>query len=235
MTPIHPDSVTLNDYVDEALPATERAAVESHVASCASCREMVSGLRSVVAAAAALKPTEPPRGAWGRLEREIRRRNGGMRATRWAWLAAAAALVLATFAGLRLAGVWQKPAAPGVAAVSPAPNAEAVQAELLQALQHYQNAVAGIERIASDGKGSLDPETATTLEKNLAVVDQAINESRAALKAQPDSEPAQQSLLESFKAKIALLQDTVALIDEMRKGNEAGASRLVTGLKKKGT
>jgi len=215
MTRIHPDSVTLNDYVDDALPEKERAAVDSHVASCASCREMVSGLRSVVVAAAALQPAEPPRAAWARIEREIRRQSGGRLAPRWRWLAAAATLVLATFAGLKLAGVWQKPAAPVIAA--PASNAEAVQAELLQALQHYQNAVAGIERIASDGKGSLDPETAATLEKNLAVVDQAISESRAALKAQPDSEPAQQSLLESFKAKIALLQDTVALINDMRK------------------
>jgi len=231
MTPIHPDSITLNDYVDDALPEKERAAVDSHVASCASCREMVSGLRSVVVAVAALEPVEPPRAAWARIEREIGRQSGGRLATRWRWLAAAAALVLATFGGLKLASVWQKPAAP-IIAIAPASNAEAVQAELLQALQHYQNAVAGIERIASDGKGSLDPETAATLEKNLAVVDQAISESRAALKAQPDSEPAQQSLLESFKSKIALLQDTVALIDEMRKGNEA---RIVPGLKQKGT
>jgi hypothetical protein len=142
--------------------------------------------------------------------------------------------VLATFAGLKVAGVWPKPPAPGVAAVAPASDAEAVQAELVLALQHYQNAVAGLERIASAGKGSLDPQTAATLEKNLAVVDQAISESRAALKAQPDSEPAQTSLLESFKSKIALLQDTVALINEMRKGNDAGTG-LVTGLKQKGT
>ena len=48
-------------------------------------------------------------------------------------------------------------------------------------------------------------------------------------------EPAQTSLLESFKSKIALLQDTVALINEMRKGNDAGSTGLVTGLKQKGT
>jgi hypothetical protein len=41
-------------------------------------------------------------------------------------------------------------------------------------------------------------------------------------------------LIENFKTKIALLQDTVALINEMRKGNEAGAARIVSGLKQKG-
>ena len=59
------------------------------------------------------------------------------------------------------------------------------------------------------------------------MIDQAITESRAALKTQPNSEPAQHSLLESFKTKIALLQDTVALINEMRKGNDAGAARIL--------
>ena len=80
---------------------------------------------------------------------------------------------------------------------------------------------------------TLDPQTASTLEKNLRVIDQAISESRSALRAQPASEPAQASLLESFKSKIALLQDTVALINEMRKGNDAGAARIVSGLKEK--
>ena len=40
-----------------------------------------------------------------------------------------------------------------------------------------------------------------------------------------------ESLIENFKAKIGLLQNTVALINEMRKGNEAGAARIVSGLK----
>jgi hypothetical protein len=101
---------------------------------------------------------------------------------------------------------------------------------LRQAEEHYQKAISGLEQIAKTEKGELDPRTADTLQANLAVVDQAISESRAALRTQPNSEPAQQSLLASFKAKIGLLQETVALINEMRKGNEAGAARIVSGL-----
>jgi hypothetical protein len=111
-----------------------------------------------------------------------------------------------------------------------APTAQSVEAELRQAEEHYQKAISGLEQIAKTEKGELDPRTADTLQANLAVVDQAISESRAALRAQPNSEPAQQSLLASFKAKIGLLQETVALINEMRKGNEAGAARIVSGL-----
>jgi anti-sigma factor RsiW len=236
MTPIHPDGVTVDDYVDGTLPATERAAVDAHLATCAECRELVAGLRSVVAAVSTLKPVEPPRAAWARIERTIRSENTGTATPRWwPWLAAAAVLVLATFAGLKLADLWQQPPAADLTASAPAPDAQAIEAELLQAEQHYQKAITGLERIASAEKGSLDPQTASTLEKNLAVVDQAISESRAALKAQPGNQPAQQSLLENFKTKVALLQDTVSLINEMRKGSEAGAARLLTGLKQKGT
>jgi len=233
MTQGHPDSVTLNDYVDSALPSSERAAVDAHLAVCGDCRELVAGLRAVLTAVSRLTPPEPPAAAWTRIERSIR--GAAASRARWTWLAAAAALLLATATGLKIAGVWPRPATPGITALAPATDAEAVQAELLQAEQHYQNAISGLERIANSEKGSLDPQTASTLEKNLAAVDQAINESRAALKVEPDSEPAQQSLLDNFKSKMALLQDTVALISEMRKGNETGTARVSTGLKQKGS
>jgi hypothetical protein len=152
------------------------------------------------------------------------------------WLAAAAALVLATVVGLRfLPGRGQTDTAPGAVETTSAGNAaQAIESELRLAESHYEKAIKGLEQIADSDQGALDPKTAATLQKNLAVIDQAISESRAAMRAQPASEPAQQSLVENFKTKIALLQDTVALINEMRKGNEAGAARIVSGLKTKG-
>jgi anti-sigma factor RsiW len=151
-------------------------------------------------------------------------------------LAAAAVVALATAVTLRLAP--SKPDTPGVpeAGIQNAggtSTAQSVEAELRQASEHYEKAIKGLEQIASAEQGTLDPRTAATLQQNLAVIDQAINESRAALNTQPNSEPAQQSLIDNFKTKIGLLQDTVALINEMRKGNEAGAARIVSGLKQK--
>ncbi|HMF99124.1 MAG TPA: zf-HC2 domain-containing protein [Vicinamibacterales bacterium] len=154
--------------------------------------------------------------------------------------AAAAAVVLATAVGIRyLPGrhgdtVGSRPPIETGAQASATGAAEAVESELRQAETHYENAIKGLEQIANAEQGALDPRTAATLQKNLAVIDQAISESRAALRSQPASEPAQASLIENFKTKIALLQDTVALINEMRKGNEAGAARIVSGLKEKG-
>ena len=42
---------------------------------------------------------------------------------------------------------------------------------------------------------------------------------------------AQESLFEALRNKVSLLQDTVTLINEMRKGNPEGTARVVSGLK----
>jgi hypothetical protein len=68
------------------------------------------------------------------------------------------------------------------------------------------------------------------LQKNLEVIDQAIGESRAALQTQPTSDVAQESLFEALRNKVVLLQETVVLINEMRKGNQEGTARIVSGL-----
>jgi len=265
---MHPNDETLNAYADGSLPANEAAEIERHVASCVSCRQLVDDLREILRATADLDLQDPPARAWMRIERAIQLEQEGARAEgarafqaserdiasghghgpakaghdgMWLpWLAAAAALVLATFVGLRYAPGRSQLAAPasqardGAAQASAGDAAQSVENELRQAEAHYENAIKGLEQIANAEQNALDPRTAATLQKNLAVIDQAINESRAAIRSQPASEPAQQSLIENFKTKIALLQDTVALINEMRKGNEAGAARIVSGLKQKG-
>jgi anti-sigma factor ChrR (cupin superfamily) len=250
---MHPNDTTLNDYVDGALGETERSGVDQHLTGCAACRQTVEDLRDILAATKELELHEPPVRAWSRLERAIKMERdhaepgvapGPARAGHYrvyaTWLAAAAALVLATAVGLRYAPGRHDEAtsnAPVGASVSASPTeaAQSIETELRQAEAHYENAIKGLEGIANSEQSELDPRTAATLQKNLAVIDQAISESRAAVRSQPASEPAQQSLIEGFKTKIGLLQDTVALINEMRKGNEAGAARIASGLKQKGT
>jgi len=243
---MHPDELVINDYVDSALPPGERDAVERHVAGCGECRQLVDDLRAIRRQTAALRPMEPPSRVWAGIEQSLRQPRDSR--PWWQWLAVAAMFVIATAAGVRF--VVSSRQAPGVAGTTAAATAsrssgtpaasadsadmaKSVEDDLLQAEQHYQRAIAGLEQIANADKGALDPHTAATLQKNLSVIDSAISESRAALKAQPTSEPAQASLLDSFRTKIALLEDTVALINEMRKGNDAGAAQIVSGLKQK--
>ncbi len=238
---MHPNELVINDYVDDALDRNARADVDRHLASCATCRQLVDDLRDVRQRAGALEPIAPPVRAWKRIERELERAGRSTdapRSRRWQWLALAAVLVLSTLVGVRYEWTRRQSGADAVAAGGSAVSdgreiAQSVASELLQAEQHYQKAITGLEQAANAEQSALDPQTAAAVRKSLSVIDQAINESRAALKVQPNNEPAQQSLLESFKTKIALLQDTVALINEMRKGNDAGAARIVSGLKQK--
>jgi hypothetical protein len=96
--------------------------------------------------------------------------------------------------------------------------------------QQYAEAIAGLEELAAADRDALDGDTADVLQASLTVIDDAIGESRAALETEPESELAQASLFDALRMKVALLQDTVALINEMRKGNQEGAARIVTEL-----
>jgi hypothetical protein len=115
-----------------------------------------------------------------------------------------------------------EPAAPGNA--EPEDPVQSVDSELALTEQHFQNAIE-----ATKNNQTVDPQTAAVLQKNLQVVNQAIKESRDALKTEPQSATAQQSLYDALKQKIQFLQDTIALMNEMRKGDAAGAAEIVEG------
>lgn len=221
---MHPNSLTLSEYVDRTLGRDEHAQVARHLETCEACRQLVDDFREIARAAAALDPVLPPQRVWSRIEKEIsadraRGTNAGRPGARaiaispsWTWLAAAAVLVLAVFIGVRFAPSTAPD--PGIAADTSA--AEAIEAELRLAEEHYQKAISGLERIANAENAAFDASTSATLHKNLAVINQAIDESRAAVRSAPASQQAQHSLIENFKTKLALLQDTVALINAAR-------------------
>jgi len=219
----HPDGLTIADYVDDALEASsEREAIDAHLHACSACRALADECRAIRAAAAALPPLTPPAAAWTRIEGAIRAEAAPRRPSHmaWSWLAAAAALLIVTVVGAR----WWLPArgTPSTSAAVGDSSADIaqVQAELLQAEQHYQNAINLLEGIARASEGALDAQTVAELERNLMAVDLAIGESRAALKADPTSTSAQRSLLDGYKAKLAVLEDAVALIDHAREDQD---------------
>jgi hypothetical protein len=153
-----------------------------------------------------------------------------------ALLAVAAALVIAIGASLML--LWPRagtPSAPTQTTTTapatgnpPAVNSvEDVENELRQAEQHYESAINRLQQIANSSQSSMDPQVAATLQKNVQVIDQAIAESRAALRSEPTSAPARDSLFEALRQKVMMLQDTIALMNEMRKGNSAGAAQVL--------
>jgi hypothetical protein len=240
----------LDAWLLQRLPRSDAEAIAAHLAGCPACRTLLADLRTIQAEARRIGEDGPPPGAWQRmavvLERdpEVQRVRAAAdvhttRGARWSrrWLAVAAVFVAAV--GLSLLVMQrtlqdQRPGTPGAfkdeaAAVS---LVETIEQELDKAAQHYENAIAGLEQIAHAGDTPLDPVLVATLRENLQVIDQAIDESRQALRSEPGSLMAQESLFDAFRRKVGLLQDTIALMNEMRKGNQAGAAAIATGLNK---
>lgn len=226
--------------VDGTIELTDRRALERHLEACPACAALVDDLLVLKRAAKALPPVQPSDAVRARIEQAVVRGDRSFRPPRRVLvpLAAAAVLAIATLAGI---GWWRAsngpatPAAPAAietdAGTGSAPELKSVEAELQLAEAHFQNAIAELEALTKDQQ-VLEPEVAAEVQKNLQVIDRAIGESRAALRAEPTSAPAQESLFEAFRSKIALLQDTIALINEMRKGDQAGAARIAEQLNK---
>ena len=76
----------------------------------------------------------------------------------------------------------------------------------------------------------LPGETKAAYKVNDAAIEHVIGQSRAVLASEPTDNLAQQSLFEALRSKLALLEDMVTLINEMRKGNQEGAARIVSGM-----
>jgi anti-sigma factor RsiW len=228
----------LSAFVDGALSDDERGAVAAHVSTCAACRGLVEDLERLRAAARSLGPVPPPDHIWLEVAGQIRLGErtapasapSAHRAPIWQWVGLAAALVVVTLGAYVVVRDQRPPAAPaagsGTAATA---SVDTVAQELTLAMQHYDKAIAELQTLAQSNSGALDPAVAATLQQNLQVVDQAIAQSRAALASDPTSEPARDSLMDALRRKVTVLEATVALINEMRQGNQEGAARVAAG------
>lgn len=241
----HEYSDAIAEFVDGTLDPARQRELERHVEGCPACRALVADLKTIQAAAFTLDRVELPPHLLPALRARLaaeplpsaRGRLLGFpasRTARAAWLAAAAALLVITTAGImsltRSAnqnGTQQAVTSP---VASPADPVASVQAELQLATDHYEKAIQQLEQIARSDDSTIDPQVAAVFQKNLQVIDQAIGESRAALQTQPTSAAVQEGLFDAMRSKVALLQQTVELINEMRKGNQAEAGRLIQGL-----
>jgi hypothetical protein len=124
----------------------------------------------------------------------------------------------------------EPPAATTASATSVAPGVEAVVEQLSAALE---KAITDLQTLAKDSDRPAEAQVAAGLLNNLAVVDQAIAESRMALAQDPTSAPARDSLLEALRRKVGVLQATMVLINDMRLGNADGAAQSAAGINKK--
>lgn len=207
----------LSDYLDGALDAPERLALEEHLAGCDECRTTLDELRAIVAQANALAPVEPATDLWpaiaARIESErelmmplpaeggrVSARGGSRRRLSFTipQLAAAAVVLVLASGG----SVWMLRGGNAVAptAIAPAGAVVPVSSGSTDA------DLAELEAVLATGERQLDPATVAVLRRNLLIIEQALVEAQAALEADPANPYLSRHYQNTLNKKRELLQ-----------------------------
>jgi len=212
----------LSDYLDDELDASERAALEQHLASCETCSAVLDELRQVVARAAHLPARPPAADLWAGIESRLdpvvsvatpfRARVTRRISFTMPQLVAAGLALMVTSGG----GVWilqhgghttDLPPAAATSEIDPAVVPIAI------ADPRYDEAIADLEQALASGRSRLDPGTVRILEANLDAIDKAIDQSRRALAADPANMYLHSHLADERQRKLALLRRGVGLLN----------------------
>jgi hypothetical protein len=210
----------LDGWVDLSLPEEQRLKVDSHLAECATCREEERQLRRLLTHASALpRSVSPPRDLWPEVSRRIERGRA------WSWpreswqpaLAVAAAVVVAVVAVV----LSQQPPPPVHTVVIPTPAAGSrysirpaslqMDPGLIAMEQDYQTAANALLAVLQERKPDLKPETLASVERNLAVIDEALAEVHRALEEDPARPELGRMLVSTHRKRVDVLRKMVKL------------------------
>ncbi|HET7602335.1 MAG TPA: zf-HC2 domain-containing protein [Gemmatimonadales bacterium] len=193
----------LDGYVAGRLLPADRDAIAQHARTCAACLADLDAAEALVAPLASLgRGVEPPTDLWPGVARRIQ-------PAPWRRRAAAVAAVLLLMAGSSAltAILLQRGTTP-----APVENGQSV-AQLIEA--QYAPRAEALSTLLERERASLDPATVATIERNLAVIDRAIAESREALARDP-SDPDLRALFRTSQAqRVALLEQATRIAREL--------------------
>jgi len=233
----HEYETDLGDYVDLSIAAARLGALEAHLAGCARCRALVADFRTLHTVAGSLERRTPPEHVWTRIAARVSEEAApsawwnpfAPRFLGWRPMLAGGALVALLAIGTWFS--WREVSTVQSARVDPAvAQVAALPADRPDATQTLDSDIVQLEGFVNARAEMLPGETKAAYQVNDAAIEDVIGQSRAAIASEPTDHLARQSLLEALQSKLALLEDMVALINEMRKGNQEGAARIVSGM-----
>lgn len=218
----------ISDFLDGTVSQEDRSALSVHLEDCLSCAEVQNDLRSIVTFCESQRGIydAPPneRAMWLRIRNVIEADNRQQAAAarkpakKQSWLgrswelsfgqlaAAAAAIVLvvslSTIVGLRR---WQSgPVAPGL---SGADTLSASAANLRNRISQQQHAIDYWNKRVEYNKARWSPEMRETFDRNLKVIDEAVNTSFESLTKNPHDEVSEEMLNVALNEKLTLLKE----------------------------
>ena len=211
MTSDHLSEWQRNEYAEDLLPAEAREAAAAHLATCPACAAEVDAVRTLRSRLAALpRSVDPGVDLRPGIRSRVRGESGtsGARGDRSrAPLAAAAAVALVAGA----AAVALLVDRGGDDVVGGAAGADPAARAVLALDREYGRAAGELRRALESGDVRLDPTTARLVRESLAVVDRAVEESRAALAEDPASPVARELVLAAHRQRLDVLRRATTL------------------------
>jgi len=213
----HDIETLLDGFVDGDLGVEERNRVDEHLSDCGRCRAAVTELGTLLDATAKLPDgIAPGRDLFpGILERigpgavEASPVAAASRARVSRWLAIAAAFAVVAITGSLV--LWMR-GAPEPALGPIQPTVEAIPASnagvepLRAAVRDYEEAAVLLLAVIDERRDRLSPETQAVLDKNLAIIDRAIDEVNATLESSPNTRENTLMLAAMHEQKVELLK-----------------------------
>jgi hypothetical protein len=217
----------ISDFVDGSLSQEDQSTLNSHLEECLSCADVRSDLQSLVGFCRTQRgqydavPNE--RALWLRIRNVIEAESvvaaPATREPRNSWLrrswelsfpqlaASAAAIVLvvslSTAVGLRR---WQS-GGTGAAASGNPETLSASAVNIRSRVSQQQDAIAYWNQRVEFNKARWNPQMRETFDRNLKVIDEAVNESLNALSKSPHDEVSEEMLNTALNEKLSLLKE----------------------------
>ena len=201
----------VDDYLDGSCEPVTTASIRHHLRACPECRALADDLTRIREASRTLGAVAPPPHVWAAIQARLDTKPADVSRSGWHLLAAAAGFAMIV-SSLSWLGAHLPAAAPNVQVA----RVEA-EGQFQLAESAYQTAIADLESITARAEAPVLAESAfVALQAGLVDLDEAIDEARSRLSAEPDDEFSQESLLNALDNKVILLQDAVALLDQER-------------------
>jgi hypothetical protein len=189
-------------YVEGRLSARDAAAFEAHLDRCAACAAALERAAGPPPGLASLaRSIEPAEDLWpgihGRLA-AARVRPGRIAVPRWG-LAAAAVLLIAVSSGVT------------AVLLRPTPRAASATLDVSALEAQYAEASEDLSGALEQARSRLEPATMATIERNLKIIDAALDETRQALARDPGNPALGQMVVAAWRQKVDLLRRAAAL------------------------
>jgi hypothetical protein len=193
---------------------------EQHRTQCGECKQLWAELDAISAEAAQLPTLTPSRDLWSGIEARIGRvvPMPVRSAPRWHAsqtfrLAMAASLLIAGTSAVTWRIATDAEVAASIADAQPPGTEESAVhlASFSASVTQMDQEIATLQQIVTERRSGFDSKTIAVLEANLALIDAAIAESRAALEADPASQFLAAQFARAYTSKLTLLRDAAML------------------------